>query len=99
MWCTGGFGAAFCLSSVPFSITIRKGFGVYDAGSPWKSKGAPSFGISLTGTFSSNFRVMSAFFASMSSELPAIMNSVGVVLIMVPFICTALPLIAFHTVS
>ena len=42
---------------------------------------------------------MSAFFASMSSELPAIMNSVGVVLMIVPFICTALPLMAFQTMS
>ena len=28
LWCTGGFGDAFCRSSVPFSMTIMKGFGV-----------------------------------------------------------------------
>ena len=91
--------AALARSSCPFSITIMNGFGVYEAGSPWKSKLAPSFGTRRTGTLSSNFRVISAFLASMSSELPAIWNSVGVVLMTVPFICTALPLIAFHTVS
>jgi hypothetical protein len=35
--CTGGFlvvGVAFALSNCPFSMTIMKGFGVYDAGSP-----------------------------------------------------------------
>jgi hypothetical protein len=37
LWWTGGFlvvGVAFALSNCPFSMTIMKGFGVYDAGSP-----------------------------------------------------------------
>ena len=65
--CTGGFFAggvvALAFSSCPFSMTIMNGFGVYNTGSPWKSKLAPSFGINLTGTLSSNFSVISAFFA------------------------------------
>ena len=43
--------------------------------------------------------VMSAFLASMSSELPAIWNSSGVVLMTAPFIATALPLIASQTAA
>jgi hypothetical protein len=34
LWCTGGFAAGLARNKVPFSITIMKGFGVYDAGSP-----------------------------------------------------------------
>src|SRR5580693_1648026 len=100
LWCTGaaGFGAVL-VRITPFAMIIMNGLGVYDAGSPRKSKLAPSFGISLTPTLSANCSVMSAFFASMSSELPAMRNSVGVVLMIVPVICSALPLIAFQTKS